>query len=92
MSIFVKEYTSVLLTVELALALNPHKNKHSVVRKACNKMKWRMSTKEMHDILEHWGKSNESYTLYLNFLESTIINANRQGNHDSTISSPDNES
>ncbi len=61
------EVIDIMLTIELALIFNFGRNKHSTVRRTCNKLKYRMSP-DIKLILHSWARSNEPFTNYTTFM------------------------
>lgn len=63
---WVEEVQDVMVTIELALWFNAGKNKHSIVRRTCNKIKRKYST-DINLILSSWS-TGDSYDKYDSFM------------------------
>lgn len=63
----VEEVQSIMLSVELALALNPNKDKNRVVQKVCTHARHRL-VGNMHNIANCWRKLPDAYTHYDNMM------------------------
>lgn len=62
------EVIDVMTTIELALIFNSGRNKDSVVRRTCNRIKHRMSP-DIKLILHSWSKSDKPFETYTNFMD-----------------------
>ena len=61
------EVIDVMTTVEIALRLNPHKDKNKVVRRVCTHMRHRL-TSDVKKILDHWRQQPDSFKWYDEFM------------------------
>lgn len=62
------EVVSIMTTIELALMFNSHRNKNSIVRSTCNKLKHKASP-ELKCILHNWSKSISPFQAYSAFMD-----------------------